>query len=113
MEQLDLIKRIIFKVFAELSQLKLGRLSLASHPGKVLFLNLARTITTSSREISLVCLELFIFPYHEIDILTWRRGGEGGKVMSDSVLCEDLLLQDFNIYPSLSSPATGGNTLLY
>ena len=61
-------------------------------------------ITTSSREISLVCLELFIFPYHEIDILTWRRGGEGGKVMRDSVLCEDLLVQDFNINPSLSSP---------
>ena len=65
-------------------------------------------ITTNSREILLVCLELFIFPYHEIDILTWRRGGEGGKVMSDSVLCEDLLLQDFNIHP-----ATDGNTLLY
>ena len=65
---------------------------------------LYRIITTSSREILLVCLELFIFPYHEIDILTWRRGGEGGEVMSDSVLCEDLLVQDFNINPSLSSP---------
>ena len=44
-----------------------------------------KNITTSSREISLVCLELFIFPYHEINILTWRRGGEGGEVLSESV----------------------------
>ena len=77
------------------------------------------SITTNSREILLVCLELFIFPYHEIDILTWRRGGEGGKVMRDSVLCEDLLVQDFNINPSLSSPEISLllvvtlNTLLY
>ena len=76
-------------------------------------------ITTSSREIVLVILELFIFPYHEIDILTWRRGGEGGEVMRDSVLCEDLLVQDFNINPSLSSPEISLllvvtlNTLLY
>ena len=62
---------------------------------------LSRPITTNSREILLVCLELFIFPYHEIDILTRRRGGEGGEVMSDSVLCEDLLVQDFNIHTQI------------
>ena len=30
----------------------------------------AQVITTGSREISLVCLELFLFPYHEINIPT-------------------------------------------
>ena len=34
------------------------------------------SITTSSREISVVWIELCIFPYHEIGLLTWRRGGE-------------------------------------
>ena len=39
-------------------------------------------ITTSSREISVVEFRWFIFPYHEIGILTRRPGGEGGKAMS-------------------------------
>ena len=47
-------------------------------------------ITTSSREISVVGVEWYIFPYHEIGILTGRLGGEGGKAMSSR---EDYLVQ--------------------
>ena len=49
-----------------------------------------QTITTSSREISVVGVEWYIFPYHEIGILTGRPGGEGGKAMSSR---EDYLVQ--------------------
>ena len=40
------------------------------------------SISTSSREISVVQVDWCIFPYHEIGILTGRQGGEGGKAMS-------------------------------
>ena len=58
-------------------------------------------ITTSSREISVVEVRWFIFPYHEIGILTRRRGGEGGEVMSSSEPCEDYLVQIDTLFLAL------------
>ena len=47
--------------------------------------------------------EWSISPYHEIGLLTWRLGGEGGKDMSNATSHEEPLLLENDAFGSAGS----------